>query len=75
MPCVVTDVGDSKMIVGKLGQVVESNNVESLQEGLVALLQSDYKAIGEKARERIIQNFSIAKMVKKTQKEIIRCVE
>ena len=39
------------------------------------MLNSDYKNIGKKSRKRIIENFSIEKMVKNTEKEILKCAE
>jgi len=73
--CVVTDVGDSAKIVGKYGIVVRSNDNDSLYKGIEIMLNSDYKNIGKKSRKRIIENFSIEKMVKNTEKEILKCVE
>ncbi|UYF42476.1 glycosyltransferase [Aliarcobacter cryaerophilus] len=73
--CVVTDVGDSAMIVGEFGGVVEANSVDSLYLELEKMVQSDYKEFGKRSRQRIIDNFSIEKMVKNTEKEIVKCVE
>ena len=73
--CVVTDVGDSHRIVSDLGIVVDPNSVESLFLGLEKMIYSDYKELGKKSRKRVIENFSIEKMVKNTEKEIIKCVE
>jgi len=70
IPCVVTDVGDSKIIVGDTGIVVEPNNVEQLYQGLETIIKKDYKELGKKARKRVEENFSIEKMVEKTEEEI-----
>ncbi len=72
---VVTDVGDSAMIVGEFGAVVQANSVDSLYMGLEKMVQSDYKEFGKRSRNRIVDNFSIEKMVKNTEKEIVKCVE
>ena len=68
--CVVTDVGDSRQIVGDFGIVVKPNSVEELYKGIEKMINSNYIEIGKKNRKRIIDNFSIDKMVKKTEEEI-----
>ena len=75
VPCVVTDVGDSKIIVGECGVIVKPNSVEKLYNGIEELLKKDLKKLGTCSRKRIAENFSIANMVKKTEKEIVKCVE
>ncbi|WP_188115792.1 glycosyltransferase, partial [Campylobacter concisus] len=72
---VVTDVGDSRRIVGDIGVVVEPNNVDALLCGIDRALQSNYKYIGRMCRDRILNNFSIKNMIESTQMEIIKCVE
>ncbi len=71
VPCVVTDVGDSRMIVADTGIVVAPNDAQSLSAGIEKMLSSDLDALGKRARERIVENFSIEKMTKSTQREII----
>jgi len=75
VPCVVTDVGDSKIIVGDAGVVVKPRSEESLCEGIKKMINQNIKELGQKARERIIENFSNEKMVKKTEMEILKCAE
>ena len=75
LPCIVTDVGDSKVIVGECGVVVKPNSVEDFKKGIEKLIKEDLKKLGICSRERIIKNFSIEKMVKKTEEEIIKCAE
>ena len=75
VPCVVTDVGDSKIIVGDTGVVVRPNNIDELERGIESMFKKDLNLLGKKARERIVNNFSIEKMVKKTESEILKCVE
>lgn len=73
--CVVTDVGDSAMIVGELGVVVEPNNVESLCDGIEKMIRDNFKTLGKQSRQRVVNNFSIEKMVKNTETEILLCAE
>jgi glycosyltransferase involved in cell wall biosynthesis len=75
VPCVVTDVGDSALIVGATGVMVRPNNPDDLVRRITEILQQDYKALGEKSRQRIIERFSINTMVNSTENEIIQCVE
>jgi len=75
IPCIATDVGDSKVIIGECGVAVKPNSVEDFSKGIEKLIKKDLKELGICSRERIIKNFSIEKMVKKTEKEIIKCAE
>ena len=75
VPCVVTDVGDSKIIVGEIGEVVKPKSEKELIKGIKSMLNKDYKNLGKLSRKRIVENFSIEKMVKKIEKEILKCVE
>jgi glycosyltransferase involved in cell wall biosynthesis len=63
--CVATDVGDARDILGAIGQIVSAADVSALADG-VASLCGEVKRDGETslaARERIVNNFSIDKMV------------
>lgn len=70
-PCVTTRVGDAALIVGETGWVVPPRSPEALARAIVdALLrkQADpqlWSRRCELARQRILQNFSIATMVTK----------
>jgi len=75
VPAVATDVGDSSIVVGDTGVMVEGGSEEALYEGLKKMISMNRDDLGKKARERIVQNFSIAKMVQNTQKELEACVE
>jgi glycosyltransferase involved in cell wall biosynthesis len=62
VPCIVTDVGDSVLIVGDTGWGVPAENEEALAEAISTALwepMEAYKLRGEQARSRIMDNFSI----------------
>ena len=66
VPCVVTDVGDSGFIVGKTGAIVPIKNPEALAnacEKILLMNQDDFKEKKFLARERIIEHFSLDRMV------------
>jgi glycosyltransferase involved in cell wall biosynthesis len=75
VPCVVTDVGDSGMIVGEAGRVVPAGEPEKMAEAmrdLVEMKEIDRKLLGDQARERIAAEFSVVKMVSATSSEFER---
>ena len=67
VPCVVTDVGDSAVIVGDAGIVVPSNDHKVLSKGIEKMMQVDLSKLGKRARDRIKENFSIDKMIHRTE--------
>lgn len=63
VPCVVTDVGDSAMIVGDTGVVVPARNPAALAEGCLKMInagKSDRERLGRVARQRVRENFDLA---------------
>jgi glycosyltransferase involved in cell wall biosynthesis len=68
VPCVVTDVGDSALIVGETGRVVPPKNPEALADAWYKLLAtgSDRRAwLGLAARRRIEERFGLSNAVAK----------
>jgi len=68
IPCVVTDVGDSALLVGDSGMVVPPRNHVALCEAWLKMIEmgsEKRKILGDKARKRIEDHFSIQKVVKK----------
>ena len=66
VPCVVTDVGDSSLIVGDTGIVVPPRDPEALAQGWLKLLQmnpEERKALGRAARERAQTKFGLSHIV------------
>lgn len=71
VPNISTDVGDAKMIIGDTGWIVQPRNPVQLAEALslaISLKTSDLEAIGDRARQRIEDNFSITRMIESFEK-------
>jgi glycosyltransferase involved in cell wall biosynthesis len=71
VPCVVTDVGDSGIIVGDTGIVVKSGDSSELAyawEQLIEEGDEGRRERGEKARKRIIAEYSIATIAERYKK-------
>ena len=71
--CVVTDVGDSKLVVGDTGVAVPSDDAEALAAGLRQKL--DQSVLNLKARQRILENFTVVHLGDKTEQALQRCME
>lgn len=62
VPCISTDVGDSRNIIGTTGLTVRPSDSKALSRALNELLQisPDARAhLGQKARERVLANYSV----------------
>ncbi|MFN3388350.1 MAG: glycosyltransferase [Allosphingosinicella sp.] len=66
LPCVVTDVGDSARLVGDTGRVVPPRDPEALAAALLAEADAPGGGNGARARQRIVQCFSLDAMVERT---------
>ncbi len=72
-PCIVTNVGDSKLIVGRHGIVVEPCNADELADAIITLINKmsndkEWEQLKYKCSIHIIENFSIQSMVSKYNK-------
>jgi glycosyltransferase involved in cell wall biosynthesis len=70
VPCVVTDVGDSALIVGETGVVVPPQQPEQLAQGILQLLHlrpEAYQKRSAGARRRLLHNFDIATIVNRLE--------
>ncbi|RBM75760.1 MULTISPECIES: glycosyltransferase family 4 protein [Vibrio] len=68
-PCITTDVGDAAVIVGDTGWVVPPKDPQALAKAMFAAMEEQqdnlqaWQARKKACRERIVNNFSIKKMV------------
>jgi glycosyltransferase involved in cell wall biosynthesis len=68
VPCVVTDVGDSAWLVGDTGRVVPPGDPIALAgawRDLIRMGEDRRRSVGEAARRRIVEGFSIDVMVRR----------
>jgi glycosyltransferase involved in cell wall biosynthesis len=78
VPCVVTDVGDSAVLVGDSGVVVPPDDPEALASGcerMLCRLQDQGGRLGSLVRERIEKNFNCDLMVENTYRSLFTLVE
>lgn len=69
-PCVVTDVGDSALIVGETGTVVPARDPHALAEAWRKLIETGpavRRRLGMAARHRVQQHFALPRIVERYQ--------
>ncbi|WP_431064167.1 glycosyltransferase family 4 protein [Methylotuvimicrobium sp.] len=70
VPCVVTDVGDSALLVGETGLVVPPKDeiaLASAWQNILTMPVSMRNSLGVKARERVLIKFSLSSIVDQYQ--------
>lgn len=75
VPCVVTDVGDSAIMVGETGTVVPPKNPELLADAWCNLLSMDRESrqlIGHNARFRVEKNYSLTHITREYEKTYLK---
>ena len=65
-PCVVTDVGDSRLIVGDAGEVVPPRNAEALANAWEAILGRTGPSLSTACRQRVVSKFSVEQLTRST---------
>jgi glycosyltransferase involved in cell wall biosynthesis len=74
VPAAATDVGDSAEIVGDTGEITAPGDPVALAraiEALIARRGADPVALSEAARRRIVERFSLARMVERTEAALL----
>jgi glycosyltransferase involved in cell wall biosynthesis len=72
-PCVVTDSGDARDIVGETGAVVPPRDPDALARGVLDVLERTQRTgrdLQLAARERIEQNYSVDLLVRRTERAL-----
>jgi len=72
VPCVVTDVGDSAIIIGETGVVVPPKDPQALADGwnqlLLDMSREERLQLGLAARQRIVERYSLGKIVERYER-------
>lgn len=66
VPCITTDAGDAREIIGDDSLVVPVGSADLLSNLLIKLLtfsKSELSNLGDKARNRVINNYDITRMI------------
>lgn len=77
VPCVVTDVGDSSLVVGDTGWVCSAGDPTELARTIESALSSapELRAAGTRARDRIVAEFSVARLARSTSDYLAKLIE
>lgn len=73
VPCVVTDVGDSALIVGDTGSIVAAGDHSALAveiQRLTDLPPEQRREIGEACRARVVSEFGVDRLIQRTEQEL-----
>jgi glycosyltransferase involved in cell wall biosynthesis len=77
VPCVVTDVGDSAMIVGDYGEVFLPQDAAALKDAIERLLEKSCANCfeGQTSRQRIVDRFSVVELEARTEAALLRLLK
>ena len=74
IPCVVTDVGDSAVVVGDMGIVVSPRDPRSLADAWNRCLSKAQLRPQLEIRDRIVREYSLTALVEQTEQELERLI-
>lgn len=63
LPAVATDVGDNRRLIADCGRIVPPRDPVALAAAIRDVLHDDPRAAGARARQRIVETFSVMRMV------------
>ena len=75
IPCAVTDVGDSRIVVGDLGIVVPPRDPQALADAWANLFARRGPGLSSACRERVVREYSVEALVSHTERVLQACVE
>ncbi len=70
VPCIATDVGDSRIILENAGKIVPPNDVSALVnaiEWILNMSSNERALLGQLGRERIVKNYALSNMLENYQ--------
>lgn len=70
VPCVATDTGDARLIIGDTGLIIPESDAALLVAAWQELLRRPASALRSRARARIVDNFSIERLAENTEREL-----
>lgn len=68
--CIVTDVGDSKLIVGDTGEVIDAKDYIGMASKIMNIIKMPNIIRNVGGRERVIKNYEIKTIVKKIEENV-----
>ena len=74
VPCVVTNSGDSALVIGDLGEVVAAGDDERMAEAINKSLNQNRQTISIRLRQRVIENFSLQELITKTESALLALI-
>ncbi len=69
VPCVATDIGDSRSIIGTVGEVVPPKDPSALKAGMERVLDREFPATY--VRRRIVDHFSLEQLILTTEQTLL----